>query len=374
MNSTIKLERITLREIALSLVEPFRTSAGVRESKRTLLLEVLDAEGVTAWSECVAFEEPHYLPETIASARNIIERFAGPIVLGRTFAHPREIKPALDASIRGNEMAKAAVEMAAWAIAAEKSGQSIAKFIGGTRNSVATGLAVGILPSSEALAEKATAGIDEGYHRIKVKIARGKDVEWIEAACRAVGGGRVMVDANCAYTLEDAGIFRAMDEYGLMMIEQPLAWDDVVLHAALQRELSTPICLDESLNGLPRVRDMAELGSGRIVSVKPGRVGGLGESIAIHDFCIERQIPLWCGGMLETGIGRAYNVALASLRGFTLPGDLSPSRRYWKNDLVSPEWDMDSQGNVSVPMETPGLGVQIDTDRILRTAEKTAVL
>ncbi len=274
-------------------------------------------------------------------------------------------------------MAKAAIEMVAWAIAAESSGHSLSQFIGGTRDEVATGVAIGIQPTIEDLAQKATAAINAGYHRVKLKIARGQDVEWAEAACRAVGPSRVMLDANCAYSLDDVGVFRAMDELGLMMIEQPLAWDDVQQHAELQRLIHTPICLDESLNSLSRVREMTSLQAGKIVCLKPGRVGGITESLAIHDHCVEHQIALWCGGMLETGIGRAYNVALASLHGCTLPGDLSPSRRYWKEDIVSPEWEMSDAGMVRVPFDQAGLGVTVDVERLdgvatnVRTISKT---
>lgn len=374
METTVRLEYLTLRELELPLAEPFRTSSGVRTARRVLLIEARDADDATAWSECVAFEDPGYLPETIVSARYVIGHCIAPLVLGRTFDHPRDVSVVLDSAIRGNQMAKAAVEMAVWAIAAEKNGQSLSQFIGGTRPAVATGLAVGIQPTNDDLVKRVGQAVADGYHRVKLKIAPGRDIEAAEAACEAVGGAKVMLDANCAYTLADLDTFRALDKLGLMMIEQPLAWDDVVSHAALQRELRTPICLDESLSGLARVQDMAALGSGKIVSVKPGRVGGLAESLAIHDFCVEQGMPLWCGGMLETGIGRAYNVALASLPGFSLPGDLSPSRRYWKEDIVSPPWEMDSDGMVGVPQTAPGLGVTVDVELIERLSENQETL
>lgn len=373
MKDLVTLERLIVREIDMPLAEPFQTAGGLRTERRVLLIEAIDADGAASWSECVAFEDPGYLPETIVSARYIIARHIAPLLLGKALT-PNDVKPLLDNFIRGNEMAKAVVEMAVWAIAAEKSGQSLAGYIGGTRESVPTGLAIGIQPDTETLVKRVEAAINSGYRRVKLKIAPGRDLEVAQAACEAVGGSRVMLDANCAYSLDDLPTFRAIDRLGLMMIEQPLAWDDIVSHAVLQRELQTPLCLDESLNGLARLKDMASLGSGRIASIKPGRVGGFSEAIAMHDYGVEHAIPVWCGGMLETGIGRAYNIALASLPGFTLPGDLSPSRRYWKNDIVTPPWDMSDDGMVKVPRSTPGLGVEVDTALVQRLEQQVEAI
>ena len=262
--------------------------------------------------------------------------------------------------IRGHAMARAAIEMAAWALLAERREISLAKLLGGTRERVATGIALGMQPSIDDLLTKVDAAVRAGYRRVKLKIAPGADREPLAAIRAAVRDPdfSLMADANSAYRLADADHLASLDALDLMMIEQPLAWDDLLRHAELQKHLRTPICLDESLTGPDRVEDMVKLGSGQIVNLKPGRVGGFKASLRIHDLCGHHSLPLWCGGMLESGIGRAYNVALASLPGFSLPGDLSPSARYWQRDIVSPEWTMEENGEVEVPQERPGLGCE----------------
>lgn len=274
-------------------------------------------------------------------------------------------------------MAKAAVEMGCWAVAARQAGVPLSRFLGGTRDRVQTGISLGIQRTPEALAEKALAARAQGYRKIKLKIMPGADVDFVRAVREALGTETdVMTDANSAYTLEDARHLEKLDEFDLIMIEQPLGPDDLVRHAALQRRLRTPICLDESITDVDRAEDMIELGSGRIINIKPGRVGGFTSSKRIHDLCEANGIPVWCGGMLESGIGRAHNVALASLSNFTLPGDLSPSARYWERDIVRPEWTMDADGMVKVPLDRPGIGVEVDVHRIddltVRTQELSA--
>jgi O-succinylbenzoate synthase len=260
-------------------------------------------------------------------------------------------------------MAKAALEMGMWGLAAEARQLPLARLIGGTRDRVPTGISLGIQPEPAALVARAQAAVAAGYRKIKVKIRPGQDVAYVGAVRAALGDTiGLMADANSAYTLADADHLLELDAFGLIMLEQPLGDDDLVRHATLQRRMSTPICLDESITSVDRAHDMIELGSGRIVNIKPGRVGGLAVSMAIHDVCKTAGIPVWCGGMLESGIGRAYNVALASLPNFSLPGDLSPSARYWHRDIVSPEWTMDADGMVPVPTDRPGLGVAVDTD------------
>ncbi len=359
------ITRIALREIRLTLKEPFQISSGTAHHRRILLLELADDAGHTAWSECVAGGRPNYSPETIDTAWLAIREWVAPRLLGHGFEHPAEVRGALRAGIRGHEMAKAAVEMGAWGLAAERRGISLSRLIGGSREEIATGISLGIQASPEALIGKVRAAVAAGYAKVKIKIQPGADVE-VLAAVRAAVGGEVslMADANSAYTLDDAEHLARLDPLRLSMIEQPLAWDDLVQHAELQERLATPICLDESITSVARARDMLTLGSGRIVNLKPGRVGGFAESKAIHDLCLEHRVPLWCGGMLESGIGRAYNVALASLPGVTLPGDLSPSARYWERDVVRPEWTMDGRGMVRVPRDRPGLGVTVDVGRI----------
>lgn len=360
----MRLDRIVLREIRLQLKEPFRISSGEWRDRRILLLELYDASGASVWSECVAGEAPNYSSETIDTAWIMIAEWVAPRVLGRDITHPRDVHAMLDHDFRGHNMAKAAVEMGLWALAATTRGEPLARFIGGTRDHVATGISLGIQQSPEALIEKARAALAAGYHKVKIKIEPGHDVEWLAAARAALGpDAHLMADANNAYTLADTDRLAAMDDLGLMMIEQPLAHDDIVRHATLQQRLRTPICLDESITSLEKAQDMVALGAGRIVNIKAGRVGGFAPSIAIHDFCRESNIPVWCGGMLESGIGRAYNVAIASLPNFTLPGDVSPSARYWARDIVSPEWTME-RGLVRVPLDRPGIGVEVDAERI----------
>jgi o-succinylbenzoate synthase len=272
-------------------------------------------------------------------------------------------------------MAKAALEMGCWALAAVQQGLPLARLIGGTRDRIATGISLGIQRDVHALIAKAEAAFEEGYRKVKIKIAPGRDVDWVRAVRTALGhGAHLMADANNAYTLADTDRLVALDDLGLMMIEQPLAWDDLVRHAELQRKLRTPLCLDESITSLERAQDMVTLGAGRIVNIKPGRVGGFTASLRIHDYCESMGVPVWCGGMLESGIGRAYNVALASLPNFTLPGDLSPSARYWAQDVVTPEWTMDVEGMVTVPLDQPGIGVAVDRARIESLTVRTEEL
>ena len=370
----MQLDRLTLREIRLDLKKPFRISSGEVRQRRILLLELRDASGATAWSECVAGESPNYSSETIDTAWIAIQQWVAPRVLGRTLEHPGALHAELERDFRGHNMAKAAVEMGMWGLAATLAGEPLARFIGGTRAQIATGISLGIQENPAALIEQVRAALAEGYRKVKIKIEPGHDVEWISAARAALGpDAHLMADANNAYTLDDADVLKKLDGLGLMMIEQPLAHDDLVRHAELQKQLRTPICLDESITGLDRAQDMQTLGSGRIINIKPGRVGGFTPSIAIHDFCQENGIPVWCGGMLESGVGRAYNVALASLPGFSLPGDVSPSARYWSRDIVSPEWTMD-RGMVTVPLDRVGIGVTVDSERIAALTVRTAEL
>jgi len=369
------LRHIRLREIRLPLKESFRISSGVISDRRILLLELTDVNGVTTWSECVAGESPNYTPETIDTAWTAITQWVAPRVLGKEFAQPGDIHVALDKDFRGHNMAKAAVEMGMWGLAATAAGLPLGKFIGGTRTSIPTGISLGIEKTPAALVDKARAAVNEGYRKVKIKIMPGSDVEFVRAAREELGpSAPLMADANNAYTLDDIDRLAELDTLDLMMIEQPLAWDDIVRHAELQKRLETPVCLDESITSLDRAIDMHTLGSGRIINIKPGRVGGYGPSIAIHDFCEQHGIPVWCGGMFESGIGRAYNVALASLSNFTKPGDVSPSARYWARDIVTPEWTMDKTGMVKVPLDRPGLGVDVDVDRVDQLTTRSAEL
>jgi O-succinylbenzoate synthase len=362
----LRIDRIVLREIRLPLKEPFRISSGVMSYRRVMLLELhASYGGPAAWSECVAFEKPNYNDETIETAWLAIRKWIAPRVLRREFPGPEAVHAALEHDFRGHRMAKAAVEMGAWALAAEQQGLPLARLLGGTRECVSAGISIGNQADPEALASRAIAAREAGYSKVKIKIAPGSDLPFVRAVRQALGPeAHIMADANSAYTLEDAPLFRQIDEYDLIMIEQPLAPDDLLRHAKLQAELRTPLCLDESITSVDRAEDMIALESGRIINIKPGRVGGFTQSKAIHDVCKKNGIPVWCGGMLESGVGRAHNVALASLPNFTLPGDLSPSSRYWERDIVKPEWTMGADGMVKVPLDRPGMGVTVDLDRV----------
>ena len=361
----LRIDRIVMREIRLALKEPFRISSGVEHERRILLLEVIDRDGASVWAECVAGALPNYSPETIDTAWLAIREWLAPRLLGAHIERPEGVYRVLSENVRGHHMAKAALEMACWALDATLAHVSLSQRLGGTRDRVATGISLGLQESPQALVERARAALAAGYRKIKLKIQPGRDVDYVRAVRDALGKEvDLMVDANSAYTIAASEHLAALDDLGLIMLEQPLGADDLIRHAELQRRLRTPICLDESITDPGRARDMIALGSGRIVNIKPGRVGGYAASIAIHDLCRDAGVPVWCGGMLESGIGRAYNVALASLPNFTLPGDVSPSARYWARDVVTPEWTMDAQGMVRVPRESAGLGVDVDVDFI----------
>jgi O-succinylbenzoate synthase len=371
----LRITRIVLREIRLQLREPFQISSGTVSHRRILLLELTESAGATVWSECVAGETPNYSPETVDTAWLALTEWIAPRVLGQTVPSPQSLLPLLEQDFRGHRMAKAAVEMGAWGLAALRGGVSLARVLGATRNRIPIGISLGIQGSPAALVARAKAAHDQGYHKIKLKIKPGADLAYVQAVRDALGPeAPLMADANNAYTLDQADHLARLDAYGLLMIEQPLAWDDLVRHADLQRKVKTPICLDESITSLDRAQDMITLGSGRVVNIKPGRVGGLAESRAIHDLCAAHGVPVWCGGMLESGIGRAYNVALAALPNFAYPGDISPSARYWERDIVSPEWTMDQEGMMDVPAERPGIGVEVDVDRVEALTVRRAML
>ncbi len=361
----LHIDHIVLREIRLPLREPFRISSGVTRERRILLLQLHHPDGDVGWSECVADERPNYSPETIETARLAIRDWLAPRVLHEDFADPGELAAAMDHGIRGHRMAKAAVEMGAWELLARMESRPLSALLDGTRDRIDVGISLGIQASPDALAQRASAAFEQGYNRVKLKIAPGKDVRFVAAVREAVGPDRMLsVDANAAYTPADADHLARLDEFDLIMIEQPLEQEDLLRHAILQRRLRSSLCLDESITSPARAEDMIALGAGRIINIKPGRVGGFTASRAVHDICAAAVIPVWCGGMLESGIGRAHNVALASLPNFRLPGDLSPSARYWERDIVKPEWTMDARGRITVPLDRPGMGVEVDLDRV----------
>ncbi|MBZ5556132.1 MAG: o-succinylbenzoate synthase [Acidobacteriia bacterium] len=367
----MKIERLELRLLRLPLVHFFETSFGRIDDKHFIVIRA-DGEGASGYGECVAEQDPYYSAETNETVWHIVEDFIAPRVVGATFAHPRDVFPAL-AAIRGHHMAKAAVEMAAWDLFARLGGMPLCRAIGGARGRIVSGVSIGIQPSLDALAAKVEHELAAGYRRIKIKIKPGWDLAPVEFLRARFGAIPLMVDANAAYTLADAVHLAALDAFGLMMIEQPLDYDDIADHAALQRMLKTPICLDESIKSVHAARDAITAGACRIINIKPGRVGGLGPSIAVHDLCAAHQVPVWHGGMLESGIGRAANIHLSTLPNFSLPGDVAASKRYFDPDLIDPPIEVAADGTIAVPTGS-GLGVSIRADRLERATLRRLVI
>jgi O-succinylbenzoate synthase len=358
----IELAAIELREIALPLKEPFRISSGSTHRRRILLARVVDRDGGAGWGECVAGEAPYYSAETVDTAWLAITSWIAPLILAGRFDDPPHVYGVLEAGLRGHRMAKAAIEMATWDLVATRTNVALSTLLGGTRAAVPTGISLGLQDSPKRLAARAAQAVAEGYRRVKIKIARGRDREDLAAAREAVGPDvPLSADANAAYAPLDSDHLRTLDEFGLRMLEQPFEPEDLLRHARLQRTMQTPICLDESITSPARAADMIALRSGQAINIKPGRVGGLTPALMIHDLAAEHGITVWCGGMLESGIGRAHNVALASLAQFEFPGDLSPSARYWARDIVHPEWTM-HDGTLAVPRDRAGIGVEVDLD------------
>jgi O-succinylbenzoate synthase len=358
----MKIEQITLRQVQAPLKAPFETSFGRMATKDCVVVSVRSGETV-GYGESVAFSAPWYNEETTDMVWYVLERFLVPVLLGKEIKHPDEIS-ALFGFIRRNHMAVAAIETAVWDLYAKRNGISLARAMGGDKQEIDVGVSIGIEPTIDAVVRNVEQFLEQGYRRIKVKIKPGFDIGLIEAIRRRFGEDvPLMADANSAYTLQDMPILKELDNYRLMMIEQPLAHDDIIEHAALQRELRTPVCLDESIHTLTDARHAIELGSCRIMNIKLGRVGGLTNAKKIHDLCEERGIPVWCGGMLEFGIGRLHNIALASLSNFSIPGDISASARYWEQDVVEPGIEMIRPGVLAVPAAA-GIGYEVKEDRL----------
>ena len=355
----LRVERIEIRLVRLPLNEPFETSFGSIDS-RLIFLVSIEAEGLTGWGEVVAAEVPRYSYETVGTALHVIRDYLAPELLSRPLTSLSDLATRF-APFRGHNMAKAGLELAYMDLLARAAGQSLSQLIGGTRKRIPVGVSLGIQPTLNHLLERVDQYLSLGYQRIKLKIKPGWDIEIVrEVRCR-YPKILLSVDANSAYKIEDQDRLKVLDDFGLLMIEQPLDYDDLVDHAKLQSEMTTPICLDESITSLHRAEQALDLGSCRIINIKIGRVGGYSQALGIHDLCYSRGIPVWCGGMLESGIGRAHNIALASLPGFSLPGDISASSRYFKQDLIVPEVRVDETGTVNVPRGA-GLGFEIDPD------------
>ena len=361
----MRIDRLDLFLCRLPLVHFFETSFG-RSYDRTFVLVRVEGEAagrkVEGWGEAVAEANPYYSSETTETVWHITESFIAPLVLGKTFDHPRDVYPALK-RIRGHNMAKAGVEMAIWDLYAKGEGQPLSKILGGTRDRIASGVSIGIQDSLDQLMEKIAKELAAGYQRIKIKIKPGWDIDAVERVRAKFGNIGLQVDANAAYSLADAALLARLDPYELLLIEQPLDYDDVMDHAVLQTQIKTPICLDESIHTVRIARDAIAAKACRIINIKPGRVGGHQASIELHDLCAAHDIPVWHGGMLESGIGRAHNIHLASLPNFKLPGDIAASKRYFQPDLIDPPIEVAADGTIAVP-DGPGIGVNIVIDRI----------
>jgi len=371
MNTSVRIDRIELRIVPLSLRERFEISSGGRQ-ERSIIVVTVHGEGETGWGECVAAEDPGYSYETTETAWHVLRDFLAPAVVGRELRHPSDVLGAMS-WVRGHPMAQAGIEMATWELWSRLEERPLAETLGGSMRAVPVGVSVGLQKSDDALIDKVAGYIEAGYERIKMKIKPGRDVEMVASVRKQFPDAALMVDANSAYTLDDVDLLRGFDPLELMMVEQPLAHDDIRQHATLQKKLKTPICLDESIRQPADAMHALDAVACGIINVKPGRVGGFTNAIAIHDLCRSRNVPVWVGGMLESGIGRGHNVALATLPGFTLPGDISESRRYWEEDIVEPEWDLSERGHIR-PVDAPGIGVRPMVDRIRTEAVRKEVV
>jgi o-succinylbenzoate synthase len=361
MSKPMQIEVVHLREINLPLAHPFETSFGVTTGRRILLIEVV-ADGVSGWGECVAGEHPYFSEETIDTAWLCTEQELAPKLLEGEVLYGGSC-PKIFQQVRGNRMAKAGLENAVWDLEAQMEGISLASLLGGTRTTIPCGVSIGIQPSLELLLEKIETELAAGYQRIKLKCKPGWDVKVFEAVRELWPEIQLSCDANSAYRMRDLDHLADWDRFHLLMIEQPLWYDDFYFHSMLQKRLDTPICLDESIRNRRDALAAIDMESCRIVNIKVGRVGGFSEAIAVHNAAAERGIPVWCGGMLETGIGRAHNIALSSLSNFSLPGDVSASSRYWEQDIIEPAVTVSPQGTISVP-DAPGRGFEVLRDRV----------
>ncbi len=367
----MKIDSIVLREVQLQLVAPFETSFGSTTHRRVLLVE-LRAEGLRAWGECVAGEHPWYSEETVDTAWQISRYELAPLLLEAEPEHGGSCHD-IFRPVRGNRMAKAAFENAVWDLQAQREGISLASLLGGSRDTIACGVSLGIQPSLGQLLDNVETSLAAGYQRIKVKCKPGWDLRVFEAIRDRWPSIRLSADANASYRLKDMDHLAGFDHYDLMMLEQPLWSDDFYFHSMLQSQIETPICLDESIRNRRDALASIEMGSCRVINIKVGRVGGFSEAIGIHNAAMERAIPVWCGGMLETGIGRSHNIAISSLPNFSLPGDVSASKRYWRDDIIEPEVEVSPLGEITVPTG-PGSGFHVREDLIERlTARKDEV-
>jgi O-succinylbenzoate synthase len=357
----MKIESITLHHLSMPLVAPFETSFG-RETDRQCILVTLQAEGLAGYGECVATRDPGYNYETTGTAWHILKDFIAPLILNQDIRDAQDFQRRVE-GIRGHHLAKAGVEMALWDLFGKRQGKSLREMFGGTREKVDVGVSIGIQESASALVKTVESYLEKGYRRVKIKIKPGREVDETSAVRRAHPGLRLQVDANSAYTLETAEALKPLDDLDLLLIEQPLYEDDIWDHRKLQAAFKTPICLDESVVSPRHARYALEMEACRIINIKPARVGGLSQGIKIHEDCRAQDVPVWCGGMLETGVGRASNLAIASLPGFVLPGDISASDRYYHRDITNERFVLNGDSTITVP-DGPGLGITIDKEAL----------
>lgn len=373
--SDLNLKTLELIEIGLPLRAPFETSFGTTHQRRILILRVTDTDGAVGYGECTASEAPFFNHEFIESAWAVTEKFIAPMIASAKVRCAADVSSSLG-RIRGNRMAIGGVEAAIWDLEAKRAGKPLWRHLGGTRSEINCGVSIGLQSSTDVLLEKVTREVESGYQRIKLKIKPGQDIELVRAVRQKYPDILLSVDANSAYRFDrDADLLKRLDEFDLLMIEQPLAAGDLVDHAKLQRKLETPICLDESITCLADARHAIELGACGIINIKLGRVGGHAEARAIQEYAMLHNIPVWCGGMLESGVGRAHNIAMSTLPGFTLPGDVSASARYWHEDIIDPPVVVDTNGVISVP-EAPGIGYAVNDAALVSnmTAQKAISL
>jgi o-succinylbenzoate synthase len=356
------ISSVELREIRLPLIHFFETSFGRTTERRILLIRVVDVDGAVGWGECVAGEGPFYCEEWIETAWPTITSFLAPMVAGKEIPSAAGVWNVMRA-VRGNRMAKAAIETACWDLEARRMNTPLWRHLGGTNREISCGVSIGIQETPEVLMEKIEKEVNAGYQRIKIKIKPGWDLDIVRQVRKRFPDIRLMGDANSAYTLDDVSLFQQLDEFDLMMIEQPLAHDDLFDHAELQKQIATPVCLDESIHSGEDAKHAAALQACRIINVKLGRVGGHAEAKRVDRVCRDNGIPVWCGGMLESGIGRAHNIAMSTLGGFTLPGDVSASSRYWEEDIIDPAVTVSPSGTITAP-DGPGIGFEVNVDRI----------
>ena len=367
----MNIKEIKLHQLEMDLKNPFTTSFGTQSKRFITIVEAVNTDGLSGFGECVAGEDPLYSEEFMDSALIAMKKYFAPIIIQNEISHPDEVWDLL-VPFKKNNMAKSGIEGAVWDLYAKENGMTLAEAVGGKKDEVDVGVSLGLEDTDELLLDRIEEKVEEGYKRIKVKIKPGRDVEMLRKIRGKYPDIPLMVDANSAYTLDDIELLKAMDEFNLMMIEQPLAAGDIVDHAKLQKAIQTPVCLDESIDSYQAAKASIELGSCEIINVKVGRVGGITQSKRIHDLAAEHNIPLWCGGMLEAGVGRLHNIAITTLSNFTLPGDTASSSRYWKEDIITPE--VVAENGVVQVSDQPGIGAEVDFDKMKQYLKQTDVI